>query len=66
MDFKLLTEKHNLCYGDTVTVYERNNRILSFTGTVSKIINKKVNQYDVMSYYVDYIYIKFSKNVYNH
>ena len=68
MTFNLLTEKHNLSYGDTVTVYERNdiNRTYSYTGTVSKIINKPVNCGDPRSYYIDYIYIAFSTNVYNH
>ena len=90
MTFNLLTEKHNLSYGDTITVYERKllqltlpefphspapsatarsndiDRKFSYTGTVSHIINKKLNDYDPNSYYVDHIYITFSTNVYNH
>jgi hypothetical protein len=68
MTFNLLTEKHNLSYGDTITVYERNDndRKFSYTGTVSHIINKRLNEQDPNSYYVDYIYITFSTNVYNH
>ena len=66
MNYKFLTEKHDLSYGDTVTVYERNDRTFSYTGTVCRVINKKMNEYDPQSIFVDYIYVKFSTNVYNH
>jgi len=62
MNYKLLTEKHNLEIGDTVTAYQRNDRTFSYTGKVNRIINKKLND----SIFIDYIYIKFSQNVYNH
>jgi len=69
--YNLLTEIHDLSYGDTVTVYERNdkpytNKTFSYTGTVDRIIFKKMNERDPISPRIDHIYVKFSKNVYNH
>lgn len=64
--YSLLTEKHDLSYGDTVTVYERKDKTFSYTGTVDRIQFKKINERDPTSRHVHHIYVKFSKNVYNH
>lgn len=66
MSLRLLTEPHDFSYGDTVTVYERTNRTFSYTGTISHIVKKKINEGDPASCYIDNIYVKFSTNVYNH
>jgi len=66
MSLRLLTEPHDFSYGDTVTVYERTNRTFSYTGTISHIIKKRINDADPASCYIDNIYVKFSTNVYNH
>jgi hypothetical protein len=67
MNLTLLQEGHNFKDGNNVAVYERYSPDEKMYGTIYKIINLPANK-DIKEYanvYIDYFYVKFSKEVYN-
>ena len=64
---KRLQEPHNIKPGNNVVIFERNNPLNIYHGSVTHILNLPINKYikPLNQIYVDYFYVKFNIEVYN-
>jgi hypothetical protein len=67
MDIKLLQEPHDIKISDNVVIFERNNPLNIYHGSVTHILHLPINKYisPLNQIYVDYFYVKFNIELYN-